>query len=123
MTSVVLSWFLGYTFGRDVSDTFLQTNNLKLIARAHQLVMEVSGPLAFSCGLEISMTRFLTHHFSEWTSYVWLKSINCLVPVLQGFQWSQGNNVLTIFSAPNYCYRCGNQAAILEVDENLNYTL
>ncbi|KAG6526826.1 hypothetical protein ZIOFF_016827 [Zingiber officinale] len=30
----------GYTFGQDISEQFNHTNNLKLIARAHQLVME-----------------------------------------------------------------------------------
>jgi serine/threonine-protein phosphatase 2A catalytic subunit len=42
--------------------------------------------------------------------------------VMDGFNWSQERNVVTIFSAPNYCYRCGNQAAIMEIDENLKYT-
>lgn len=37
----------GYTFGQDISDQFNHANGLTLIARAHQLVMEVSssGPL------------------------------------------------------------------------------
>jgi len=69
----------GYTFGQDISEQFNHANGLKLLARAHQLVME-------------------------------------------GYNWSHDRNVVTIFSAPNYCYRCGNQAAVMEIDEHLKYT-
>ena len=31
----------GYTFGQDISENFNHNNNLTLISRAHQLVMEV----------------------------------------------------------------------------------
>jgi len=64
----------GFTFGQDVSEHFNHVNGLRMIARAHQLVME-------------------------------------------GFTWAHDKALVTIFSAPNYCYRCGNQAAIREVDE------
>ena len=40
--------------------------------------------------------------------------------VMEGYNLVHGDSVVTIFSAPNYCYRCGNQAAIMEVDEHLN---
>jgi len=39
--------------------------------------------------------------------------------VMEGYNWCHEHNVVTIFSAPNYCYRCGNQAAIMEIDENM----
>jgi len=42
---------------------------------------------------------------------------------VQGYNWSHEHNVVTIFSAPNYCYRCGNQAALCELDDTLSYSL
>ena len=39
--------------------------------------------------------------------------------VMEGYNWTHSMKLVTVFSAPNYCYRCGNMAAIMEVDEHL----
>jgi serine/threonine-protein phosphatase 2A catalytic subunit len=35
----------GYTFGQDIAEQFNHNNNLKMIARAHQLMMDVFNSL------------------------------------------------------------------------------
>lgn len=66
----------GYLFGGDVVNQFNEYNQLEMVSRAHQLVME-------------------------------------------GYKSHFEGSAYTVWSAPNYCYRCGNVAAIMRVDEGL----
>jgi len=64
----------GYIFGKQAVDDFHFRNDLALLCRAHQLVMD---------GFK--------YHFED-------------------------TNCLTMWSAPNYCGRCGNVGALLEIN-------
>jgi len=42
--------------------------------------------------------------------------------VQEGYEFTHDQSVVTVFSAPNYCYRCNNLAAILEIAEDGQHT-
>ncbi|ELP90051.1 serine/threonine protein phosphatase 2A catalytic subunit alpha isoform, putative [Entamoeba invadens IP1] len=42
--------------------------------------------------------------------------------VMEGYQWNHNKTLVTVFSAPNYCYKCNNLAAIMELSDTGEYS-
>jgi len=81
----------------------------------------------FSCGWGISprgagytFGQDITEQFTHINGLFFIARAHQLV--MEGYQWQHNRSVVTVFSAPNYCYRCGNQAAIMEVDDTVDQT-
>ena len=40
--------------------------------------------------------------------------------IKEGYKFMFDNGLVTVWSCPNYCYMCGNDASVMEFDENMN---
>ena len=66
----------GYTFGQDIAEQYNHTNNLKMIARAHQLMMEVINHLFRDIQVLTTKTCLLSsqHPTTAIVAVTWLPS-------------------------------------------------
>jgi serine/threonine-protein phosphatase 2A catalytic subunit len=42
--------------------------------------------------------------------------------VYEGYRWTHSDNIITLFSAPNYVQSCFNRAAVMQLADNMEYT-
>eukprot|EP00037_Helgoeca_nana_P009443 m.82900 g.82900 ORF g.82900 m.82900 type:complete len:304 (-) comp19587_c0_seq2:8-919(-) len=63
--------------------------------------------------------RDVAESFSKFNSISIIARAHQLV--MEGYKWHFDGGVVTVWSAPNYCYRCGNVAAIFEYNGNMQH--
>lgn len=84
---------VSFTFGPDVVSRFLQKHDMDLICRAHQVRL---------------------------CADLWATSFNCHSKVVEdGYEFFAKRQLVTLFSAPNYCGEFDNAGAMMSVDETL----
>ncbi|KAM3186365.1 Serine/threonine-protein phosphatase PP1-gamma catalytic subunit A [Hymenolepis weldensis] len=113
----VVSWGendrgVSYTFGSDIVVKFLAKHDFDLICRAHQkLIAKWYWPQLFP--LNYSNTSI--HNGVET-----LPPLTFLTHVVEdGYEFFAKRQLVTLFSAPNYCGEFDNAGALMSVDESL----
>ena len=90
---------VSYTFGPDIVAKFLHKHDLDLICRAHQVG---SLKICENCPFNWSLNGYTE-----------------LQVVEDGYEFFAKRQLVTLFSAPNYCGEFDNAGAMMSVDESL----
>lgn len=94
---------VSYTFGPDKVAEFLMQHDMDLVCRAHQVLLYLFVPF-FS----------LKKLFCNSVIFSLLEQV-----VEDGYEFFADRQLVTIFSAPNYCGEFDNAGAMMSVDESL----
>lgn len=97
---------VSYTFGRDIVQEFMEANDITLICRAHQVVED---------GYEFFNRRQV--HVNHRPQVQILQTFFSFFSVIESY--SLCLQLVTIFSAPNYCNEFDNAGGMLNVSEQL----
>ena len=101
---------VSFTFGPEIVTKYLHKHDMDLICRAHQVGLSSciwSHPLL--CYYSISLTLSLSLSLLFLTLQV----------VEDGYEFFAKRQLVTLFSAPNYCGEFDNAGAMMSVDETL----
>ena len=115
---------VSYTFGPDVVTEFLQKHDLDLICRAHQVrgAPERLGPIAASAQRRGTL-RLAQHGAPPLAAALHTlppqTPFSCWQVVEEGYEFFAKRQLVTIFSAPNYCGEFENAGAMMSVDDTL----
>jgi hypothetical protein len=86
----------------------------RLVPTSTQLVWPTcSSPFSVSSGAGYTFGSGVVHKFLETNQMTHILRAHQLC--MEGYSSLFDKHLSTVWSAPNYCYRCGNSASILEV--------
>ena len=98
---------VSFTFGADVVSKFLNRHDLDLICRAHQVRMTIFK-IKYNVKLKSNSIQRI-NYFRYFQNQV----------VEDGYEFFAKRQLVTLFSAPNYCGEFDNAGGMMSVDETL----
>ncbi|KAF9684901.1 hypothetical protein SADUNF_Sadunf04G0166800 [Salix dunnii] len=111
---------VSYTFGADKVTEFLKKHDLDLVCRAHQVFLDCSSHLFRSSPLPSNFCpNTCTKNKNLINSLKSSSMGNDFQVVEDGYEFFADRQLVTIFSAPNYCGEFNNAGALMCVDASL----